>query len=213
VTGFLLSREGVAQRLSIAHAILHNASPSEIRMAHSAFACGGAPRGLLSLHRNIESSLHCNIGTAMQHGMIPCALKGGQPMVQYSRLSFVAVAAAFCVIAASGAPAIADDTLTNLGPVGPREPILVKVGEQRFIAFFAPERGECAVTAVTWKDPDPDEPYSSARVRVSLKPGQFIELDGPQRKSMGLLCGADASSLTVTAPAELILTGSTDTRK
>ena len=30
-------------------------------------------------------------------------------------------------------------------------------------------------------------------------------LDGSQRQSMGLLCGADASSLAVTAPAELIL--------
>jgi hypothetical protein len=66
---------------------------------------------------------------------------------------------------------------------------------------------------VTWKDADPDEPYSSARVRVSLKPGQVMELDGPQRRSMGLLCGADAANLTVTAPAELILTGSTDGHK
>jgi hypothetical protein len=41
----------------------------------------------------------------------------------------------------------------------------------------------------------------------------LIELDGPQRRSMGLLCGADASSLAVTAPAELILTGTTDSRK
>jgi hypothetical protein len=44
------------------------------------------------------------------------------------------------------------------------------------------------------------------RVRVSLKPGQLVQLDGSQRQSMGLLCGADASSLAVTAPAELILT-------
>jgi hypothetical protein len=116
-------------------------------------------------------------------------------------------------LGAASSPVLADDALTNLGPVGPREPILVQVGEQRFIAFFTKERGECAVSAVTWKDADPDEPYSSARVRVSLKPGQLIELDGPQRRSMGLLCGADASSLAVTAPAELILTGTTDSRK
>jgi hypothetical protein len=130
-------------------------------------------------------------------------------MVQFSRSSLSAFAAlgALLALSAGSAPARADDPLTNLGPVGPREPILVKVGNQRFIAFFTQERGECAVSAVTWKDPDPDEPYSSARVRVSLKPGQFIELDGPQRRSMGLLCGADAASLAVTAPAELMLTG------
>ena len=133
-------------------------------------------------------------------------------MVQVSRFKSLA-AGALIALGAASTPALADDALTNLGPVGPREPILVQVGEQRFIAFYTKERGECAVSAVTWKDADPDEPYSSARVRVSLKPGQLIELDGPQRRSMGLLCGADASSLAVTAPAELILTGATDSRK
>jgi hypothetical protein len=128
-------------------------------------------------------------------------------MVQFSRFKFLTAAAALLLLGAAGGPARADDPLTNLGPVGPREPLLVKVGNQRFIAFFTSERGECAVSAVTWRDPDPDEPYSSARVRVSLKPGQVMELDGPQRRSMGLLCGADAASLAVTAPAELMLTG------
>jgi hypothetical protein len=133
-------------------------------------------------------------------------------MVQFSRSKSFA-AGALLLLGAASAPALAgDDALTNLGPVGPREPLLVKVGEQRFVAFYTKERGECAVSAVTWKDADPDEPYSSARVRVTLKPGQLIELDGPQRRSMGLLCGADAASLAVTAPAELILTGATDSR-
>jgi hypothetical protein len=44
-------------------------------------------------------------------------------------------------------------------------------------------------------------------VRISLKPGQSFQLDGAERQSMLLLCGADASTLAVTAPAELILTG------
>jgi hypothetical protein len=40
------------------------------------------------------------------------------------------------------------------------------------------DRGLCAVNAVVWKDADPDAPYSSARVRISLKPGQMFQLDG-----------------------------------
>ena len=60
-----------------------------------------------------------------------------------------------------------------------------------------------------WKEAGADAPYGSSRVRISLKPGQKVELDGPQRQSMGLLCGADASTLAVVAPAALILTGST----
>jgi hypothetical protein len=65
------------------------------------------------------------------------------------------------------------------------------------------------VSAVTWRDTAPDAPYASTRVRVSLKPGQMFQLDGAQRQSISLLCGADASTLAVTAPAELILTGAT----
>jgi hypothetical protein len=133
--------------------------------------------------------------------------------LQFSPAKVLAVAFAFAALTGEAVAAPDGDPRTNLGPVGPREPILVKVGEQRFIAFFTPERGECAISAVTWKDADPDEPYSSARVRVSLKPGQVMELDGPQRRSMGLLCGADAASLSVTAPAELILTGTADSPK
>jgi hypothetical protein len=128
-------------------------------------------------------------------------------MVQFSRFKTLAAAGALFLFAAAGAPARADDPLTNLGPVGPREPILVKIGSQRLIAFFTPERGTCALSAVTWKDAGPDAPYASERVRVSLKPGQLVQLDGAQRQTVGLLCGADAASLAVTAPAELVLTG------
>jgi hypothetical protein len=121
------------------------------------------------------------------------------------RLLGLAGAGALAALTAANAPAYANEPLTNLGPVGPREPILVKIGNQHIIAFFIPERGECAVNAVTWKDADANAPYASVRVRVSLKPGQLVQLDGSQRQSMGLVCGADASSLGVTAPAELIL--------
>jgi hypothetical protein len=112
---------------------------------------------------------------------------------------------AFTAILPPGASA--DQPLSNLGPVGPHEPILVTVGNQRVIAFYAPERGECAVSAVVFKDGEADAPYSSARVRISLRPGQMFQLDGPTRQSMSLLCGADASTLAVVAPAELIWTG------
>ena len=77
--------------------------------------------------------------------------------------------------------------MTNLGPVGLQEPILVKIGDQHIIAFFIPERGECGVNAVTWKDADTNAPYASVRVRVSLKPGQVVQLDGSQRQSMASL--------------------------
>jgi hypothetical protein len=136
-------------------------------------------------------------------------------MTPHSRINFVGLVAAgtFAALTMLGAPARAEQPLTQLGPVGPYEPILVTMGTQRVIAFYVPDRGACAVNAVMWKDGDPDSPYASARVRIGLKPGQMFQLDGSMRQSMSLVCGADASTLAVAAPAELILTGSSDSRK
>jgi hypothetical protein len=128
-------------------------------------------------------------------------------MVQISLLKSLAAASAFSMLGAAAVPALADDPLTNLGPVGPSEPILVKIGNQRTIAFFVPERGNCALSAVSWKEAAPDAPFASERVRISLKPGQLVQLDGAQRQPLGLLCGADAASLSVTASPELIFAG------
>jgi hypothetical protein len=127
----------------------------------------------------------------------------------FSRFQFSALVAAgaLLALAAAGTPASADQPMTNLGPVGPHEPILATIGTQRVIAFYVPERGECAVSAVIWKDAGADAPYASTRVHISLRPGQMFQVDGSQRQSMSLLCGADASTLAVVAPAELILTG------
>ena len=128
-------------------------------------------------------------------------------MARYSLFQPAAfVLAASVMLGAAGIPAHDDKPLSNLGPVGPGEPILATVGGQRIVAFYTPERGSCAVNAVVWKDASPDAPYASTRVRLSLKPGQTLELDGSQRKAMSLLCGSDAATLTVVAPAELLLT-------
>ena len=129
-------------------------------------------------------------------------------MVRFPRLQKIAAAAAvLAVLAGANVSARADEAITNLGPVGPSEPILVTLGTQRIVAFYVPERGGCAVSAVVWKDEGADAPYASSRVRINLKPGQTVQLDGAQRQSMGLLCGADAATLAAVAPPELILTG------
>jgi hypothetical protein len=126
-------------------------------------------------------------------------------MVQISRSRFLAAICAVAALAGLAVPAHADEYATNLGAVGPNEPILANVGGQRVIAFFTPDRDSCAVNTIVWKDAGADTPYTSSRVRVTLRPGQMIRLDDA-RLSMNLLCGADASTLTAVAPAELILT-------
>ena len=127
-------------------------------------------------------------------------------MVQISRSRILAGVCALAALAALSASASADEYNTNFGPVGPNEPILANIGGQRLIAFFVPERGSCAVNTIMWKDAGADAPYTSSRVR--LRPGEMVRFDDA-RLSMNLLCGADASTLALVAPAELIMTGAT----
>jgi hypothetical protein len=131
-------------------------------------------------------------------------------MVRFSLSTLSAIAICGVLFASSASVAAnAEEPLNNLGPVGPHEPIVIAAGNQRVIAFYEPERGGCAVIAVTWKEAAPDAPL---RVRVSLKPGQMFQLDGAERQSVGLLCGADAATLALVAPPELILTGATSSK-
>jgi hypothetical protein len=115
--------------------------------------------------------------------------------------------AALAGVMFAGVPASAEEAMTHLGPVGPTEPILAKFGSQRLIAFYAAERGECSVTAVTWSETAIDAP---ARMRVSLRPGETFELDGAPRQAISLLCGPDAATLALMAPTELTETGAAD---
>ena len=131
-------------------------------------------------------------------------------MVRFSLFKFLASPAALgalLALAVAVTPAHAEDPTTNFGPVGPNEPILATMDGQRVVAFFVPERGSCAVNAIIWKDLGADAPYASSRVRTSLRPGEMVGFDHGARGAMNLLCGADAATLTVVAPADLILTG------
>jgi len=129
-------------------------------------------------------------------------------MVQVPRSKFLTAVCALAALAAFGVSASADEYMNNFGPVGPNEPILANFGGQRVIAFFVPDHGSCAVNTIMWKDAGADAPYTSSRVRLSLRPGQMVRFDGA-RLSMNLLCGVDASTLALVAPPELILTSAT----
>ena len=121
-------------------------------------------------------------------------------MVQLLRSTSIAWAA---LVMAAVTPANAEEYATNFGPVGPNEPIIAALGGQRVIAFFVPDRGSCSVHTFMWKDAGADAPYSTSRVRLSLRPGQMARFDD-SHMSMDLLCGADASTLAIVAPPELL---------
>jgi hypothetical protein len=71
----------------------------------------------------------------------------------FNRIQLLSLAAAGALVALTVAntPTHADELLSNLGPVGPHEPILTTVGSKRIIAFYVPDTGSCAVNAVVWE--------------------------------------------------------------
>ncbi len=119
-----------------------------------------------------------------------------------SRIQLLKFAAAGVVVVCTlGTPALADELVQNLGPVGPHEAILTEVGSERVIAFYEPDNGRCAVHAVVF---DKTDAYTgmttAARVRVSLSPREMVRIDSADNesvKSLNLQCGKNAEKLTI----------------
>ena len=109
-------------------------------------------------------------------------------------------------LTAASIPAHADELAQNLGPVGPDEPILTTVGSKRVIAFYTPDNGRCTFDAVVWDkaDAEADAVYSAVRVRISLNPGQMVQIDSPANKSLSLQCGDNTKTLAIVGPNKFI---------
>ncbi len=112
----------------------------------------------------------------------------------HNQLLKIAAVGAIVACSAANTPARADEMAQNLGPVGPHEPILAKVGNKRVIAFYAPGTGTCNVQAVIWNGDDTDA-VTAAGIRVSLDPGQTAYIDSSENKSLTLRCGDYAETL------------------
>ncbi len=126
-------------------------------------------------------------------------------MVQFFRFTLPALAAgALFALASAALPAHAEDAATNLGPVGPREPILVKMGDKRMIAYFEPMGGNCFVDAVVFEDKPDGGGYGSTKIRVALHPGELLHLDGVEDRRVVLLCSFNADTLMVLNRAEVL---------
>src|SRR6478752_2766093 len=114
-----------------------------------------------------------------------------------SFLKFTA-ACSLLALTAISTPARADELVQNLGPVGPHEPILTTVGNKRVIAFYEPDNGRCAVSAVVYDKTDADTGMTTAmRVRTNLSPREVVHVDSTDNKTLTLKCGDHAENLAV----------------
>ena len=134
-------------------------------------------------------------------------------MFSLPRMHLLSLAAAAGVLVISGTPTMADELATNLGPVGPHEPILTEVGSKRVIAFYEPDNGRCAVQAVVY---DKTDAYTgmttAARVRVSLNPREMVYIDSANNESvqsLNLQCGNNAERLTIIDTDSAVASGIT----
>ena len=132
-------------------------------------------------------------------------------MVRFSRSLLSALAAgALLTLMAAHVPAHADDTTTNLGPVGPRVPILVKMGDKRMIAYFEPNGGNCFVSAVVFDAAPSGGGFASTKIRVALHPGELFHVDGAEDRQVVLLCGFKGDMLTVLNRSEVMAHAAND---
>lgn len=124
-------------------------------------------------------------------------------MLSFSRIQ--AVAGALVVLMAAGTPARANHLVQNLGPVGPREPIITTVGSKSVIAFYSPDRGNCVVHVVEWSSADVDA--TSTGFQTTLNPGQMAAINTAEDKSLYFQCGDHAERLAIVPTAKFSTVG------
>jgi hypothetical protein len=122
-------------------------------------------------------------------------------MFTLTRIRFLRFTAASALGAVSlfSTPVSADEVLQNLGPVGPNETLLGRIGSMRIIAFLeGSSSGRCAVNVVAWEtDADPDPSKSAKAVRVRIEPSQFVHISNALQESAHLQCGSNGATLAI----------------
>jgi len=120
-------------------------------------------------------------------------------------LKFAAAGAFLALTTAT--PARANELAQNLGPVGSHVPILTDVGAKRVLAWYEPDSGGCAVTAVAWNRSDIDG-TSTVGMRIRLDPGETVHFDSSYDvKPLDLQCADDGASLSIVDNGELVAFG------
>src|SRR5262245_43696704 len=132
--------------------------------------------------------------------------KGDTTMFPLTRSLSLAAAGAVLALVAASIPARADELAQNLGPVGPREPLLTWVGSKRIIAFYQPDSSNCAVHVVVWDRTDVNA-ESTVGFQATLTRKLIAHANTAENKSLYLQCGDNAERLAIINTAEFVVTG------
>ena len=82
--------------------------------------------------------------------------------------------------------------------------ISYEFGSKFTSGYFVHQAGKCLVMLMVAEKSNPDQPlpFTAARVRVILKPGQIAGLDSEEGQSLNFACGAGAMTLFVDTGAK-----------
>jgi hypothetical protein len=125
-------------------------------------------------------------------------------MLRTFHILSIAAVSVLTVLAATFTASAADTTHANLGPVGPNEPIIARIGTTGLIAYYEPDNGKCAVSAIMFDATPNGGGEASTRVRVALHPGELFHLDGVKDEHVVLTCGPNAKLLIVLNRGEVL---------
>ncbi|ODR98037.1 hypothetical protein AUC68_11070 [Methyloceanibacter methanicus] len=112
----------------------------------------------------------------------------------------LAAAVMLSLFAVTGLAGAGESNHTNLGPVGPYEPILTTVGKSRLVAYYEPDDGRCAVSVVM----SDDGGVKPMRVRVVLHPGELFHLDSVADERVVITCAPNARGMAVLNKGEIL---------
>lgn len=126
-----------------------------------------------------------------------------------SSFAFITVAAPLNRIAGAGAVAACLMVCASVAPAQtpavqsagykPLQSISYAFGSKFASGYFEAHAGACQVTLmVTEKSPsDEPLPFTAARLRLTLTPGQIAGLDSEEGRSLNFACGEGAATLRV----------------
>ena len=93
--------------------------------------------------------------------------------------------------------ALAQSVTQKQASYEPLQAISYEFGSKFTSGYFVHHSGKCLVTLMVVEKGAPEQPYTAARVRLHLNPGQIAGLDSEEGPSLNFTCGADASALLV----------------
>lgn len=110
-------------------------------------------------------------------------------MTKISISAAVLAALTLTGVAASHAEPIRQRSYTSL------QAISHSFGSKRAVGYFASEGGACAVTMFLAEAEEGHEALSASRVKVTVRPGEKVELASGEGEGIAVTCGKDASAV------------------